>query len=47
VADGRLAHAICVAVGSDETPEELQAEADVVVPGPAGVRQMLELLAAG
>lgn len=47
VADGRLAHAVCVGVASDETPAELEAAADVLVDGPAGVRAMLELLAAG
>ncbi|WP_241004292.1 trehalose-phosphatase [Conexibacter sp. SYSU D00693] len=46
VAEGTLEHALCVGVASDETPEELEAEADVVVDGPAGVRAMLEALAA-
>ena len=45
VAAGRLTHAVCVGVRSDETPEELEAEADVLVEGPAGVRRMLETLA--
>jgi len=45
VAEGILGHAVCVAVASEETPEELEAEADVVVDGPAGVRRMLEALA--
>lgn len=38
---GRLATAICVAVASDETPEELEREADLLVEGPRGVRELL------
>jgi trehalose 6-phosphate phosphatase len=41
---GELQHAICVAVGSDETPPELAAEADLVLDGAAGVRQLLQAL---
>jgi trehalose 6-phosphate phosphatase len=44
LADGALAHAICVAVDSDETPPELASEADLVVDGAAGVRGLLEAL---
>lgn len=40
--DGRLEHAVKVAVRGAETPEELMAAADVVVDGPA---EMIELLA--
>ncbi len=40
--DGRLEHAVKVAVRGAETPEELMAAADVVVEGPA---EMIELLA--
>ncbi|HEX2704078.1 MAG TPA: trehalose-phosphatase [Solirubrobacteraceae bacterium] len=37
--------AVCVAVGSEEAPAELLREADLVVDGPAGVRELLgELL---
>ena len=45
VAEGDLGSALCVGVRSDETPEELEAEADLMVDGPAGVRAMLEALA--
>jgi trehalose 6-phosphate phosphatase len=37
-------HAICVAVASEEAPEELLAHADAVVDGPAGVRFLLDRL---
>ena len=46
VAAGRLRTALCVGVRSDETPEELEAEADLLVDGPRGVRELLEALAA-
>jgi trehalose 6-phosphate phosphatase len=46
VAEGVLTSAVCVAVRSEETPPELAAEADVLVDGPAGVRRLLEALAA-
>jgi trehalose 6-phosphate phosphatase len=36
--------AVCVAVGSEEAPPELVSEADVVVDGMDGVRQMLDEL---
>ena len=45
-ADGRLQTAICVGVSSDETPAELEAQADVLVDGPVGVRTLLSALAA-
>ena len=41
VEDGRLGAAVCVGVRSDETPPELEAAADVMVDGPAGVRDLL------
>jgi trehalose 6-phosphate phosphatase len=41
---GRLQSAVCVGVRSDETPEVLEAEADVLVDGPRGVRDMLQAL---
>jgi trehalose 6-phosphate phosphatase len=47
VGAGSLEHAICVAVDSEETPEQLAAEADLTVPGTAGVRALLEGLLAG
>ncbi len=34
---GRIEHAVCVGVRSDETPGELEREADVMVDGPRGV----------
>jgi trehalose 6-phosphate phosphatase len=46
VEQGRLRAALCVGVRSDETPAELEAQADVLVDGPAGVRRLLEALAA-
>jgi trehalose 6-phosphate phosphatase len=46
VRDGRLGAAVCVGVRSEETPPELEAEADVLVDGPGGVRAMLAHLAA-
>jgi trehalose 6-phosphate phosphatase len=44
VAQGRLEHAVCVGVRSDETPPELEREADLLVDGPPGVRSVLEAL---
>jgi trehalose 6-phosphate phosphatase len=44
VQTGELTHAICVAVGSDETPLELASEADLLVDGAVGVRGLLETL---
>jgi trehalose 6-phosphate phosphatase len=44
VAQGRLETAVCVGVRSDETPPELEREADLLVDGPAGVRNVLEAL---
>src|SRR3954451_1467127 len=41
VAAGRLRSAACVGVRSDETPEEVAAEADVLVEGTKGVRDLL------
>jgi trehalose 6-phosphate phosphatase len=46
VAEGRLRHALCVGVRSDETPSGLEAAADLVVDGPRGVRALLAALAA-
>ena len=45
-ADGRLQGAVCVGVTSDETPPELDAQADVLVDGPVGVRALLSALVA-
>jgi trehalose 6-phosphate phosphatase len=42
--EGRLGHALCVGVRSDETPPALEQEADLLVDGPPGVRGMLEAL---
>jgi len=39
-----LQYALCVAVGSDETPPELTTEADLTIDGSAGVRALLEAL---
>jgi trehalose 6-phosphate phosphatase len=44
VEGGRLQHAVCVGVRSDETPAELESGSDVLVDGPRGVRQLLGTL---
>jgi trehalose 6-phosphate phosphatase len=44
--EGRLARVIRVGVRSDEGPQEITDEADVVVDGTDGVRELLELLVA-
>ncbi len=44
VAGGKLERAVCVAVRSEETPPELEAEADLAIDGPDGVRRLLEAL---
>jgi trehalose 6-phosphate phosphatase len=44
-AEGRLEHAVRIAVGSAEAPPELLARADLVVDGPAGLVSVLEELA--
>jgi trehalose 6-phosphate phosphatase len=44
VADGRLERAVRVGVRSEEGPSEITAEADVVVEGTEGVRELLALL---
>ena len=44
-AEGRLEHAVRIAVGSAEAPPELLAHADLVVDGPAGLVSVLEELA--
>jgi trehalose 6-phosphate phosphatase len=41
---GRLEHAICVGVRSEEGPADITAEADLVVDGPDGFRELLSLL---
>jgi len=41
---GRLARAIRVGVRSDEAPAEITSEADIVVDGTAGVRELLTVL---
>jgi trehalose 6-phosphate phosphatase len=45
VESGRLTHAIKVGVRSDEGPEEIVSEADLVVEGTPGVLELLSLLA--
>ena len=44
VSAGRLRTAVCVGVRSEETPEEIQAGADLLVDGPKGVRDLLRAL---
>jgi trehalose 6-phosphate phosphatase len=46
VDEKQLKHALCVGVTSDETPPELEAQADLLVDGPLGVRTLLAALAA-
>lgn len=46
VAKGRISHAVRVGVRSEEGPPALEAGADVMVDGTAGVRQLLQALAA-
>jgi trehalose 6-phosphate phosphatase len=41
---GRLTQAVCIGVRSEETPAELEAEADLLVDGTRGVRQLLSAL---
>ena len=43
---GRIPAVVCVGVASDETPEEVRREADLLVDGPRGVRELLQALAA-
>jgi trehalose 6-phosphate phosphatase len=45
--EGRISTAVRVGVHSDEGPEEIISEADVVVEGPGGVRDLMRLLAEG
>ena len=45
VAAGELGACICVGVRSDETPPEIERDADLMVDGPAGVRELLGALA--
>ena len=45
-AEGHLQIGLCVGVRSDETPRELEAQADLLVDGPHGVRTLLSALAA-
>ena len=44
VDSGRLTKAVCAAVSSDEAPPELAQEADLMVEGTTGVREVLEAL---
>jgi trehalose 6-phosphate phosphatase len=46
VEEGRLVRGIRVGVGSEDGPSEITDEADVVVDGPEGVRELLALLTA-
>jgi trehalose 6-phosphate phosphatase len=41
---GKLTSAVCVAVRSEEAPQELVQEADLTIDGPDGVRRLLEAL---
>ena len=45
-AEGRLQIGLCVGVRSDETPRELEDQADLLIDGPHGVRTLLSALAA-
>jgi trehalose 6-phosphate phosphatase len=41
---GSLQHAVCIGVASEEGPADITAEADLVVDGPNGFRELLSLL---
>jgi trehalose-phosphatase len=43
--DGKLSHAACVAVASDESPPEVSRDADLTVEGPPGFARLLDALA--
>jgi trehalose 6-phosphate phosphatase len=43
--NGALRHAVCVGVSSDEGPAQITGEADLVVDGPSGFRELLAVLA--
>ena len=43
--DGVLEHAACIAIGSDESPPEVSASADLTVAGPEGFLAILRALA--
>ena len=45
VEDGLLGTAVCVGVRSEETPQQLEEQADLLVDGPLGVRGLLMALA--
>lgn len=47
VSEGKLQRAVRVGVSSEEGPSAIAGEADVVVDGPDGVRELLSLLASG
>ena len=42
--EGTLATAVCVGVASEEGPEEIRSQADLVVDGPAGFLDLLRAL---
>ena len=44
VEGGRLGHAVCVGVRSEETPAEIESDSDVLVDGTGGVRRLLSAL---
>ncbi len=46
VEEGKLQTAVCAAVASDEAPAEMAAQADIVVDGTDGIRDLLEALLA-
>lgn len=45
-AEGTIGRVVCVGVRSDDGPEEIESQADVLVDGTVGVRDMLATLAA-
>jgi trehalose 6-phosphate phosphatase len=44
--EGAIEHAICVGVRSEDGPQAIENEADIVVPGTEGVRELLSALIA-
>jgi trehalose 6-phosphate phosphatase len=46
VAEGGLAHAVRVGVGSEDGPDSIREQADIVVEGTDGVKELLAALVA-
>jgi hypothetical protein len=44
ISSGSVGYGVCVGVGSEEGPADISAEADLVVDGPDGFRELLSRL---